>query len=322
MSSRAERKILVLCDEMDIHADAVIESCAARGETVLRLNPEALLVEPSRVEIHQSGTACSGYLEWNGKRITLEDDVRIFCRHLDIPDVASRDSISEALRIEELRSWLFAFFRLLDSPRWVNHPDREREFDNKLIQHPIARKAGLEIPNTLATNIPDSVRRFDHGHETVVKQLSEISLIASEEKGYGFYTSVMKLAADDPLDDLRDCPTLFQHRIPKESDVRVNVVGDRIFAVSIDSQADAAASVDFRRVDQLAIHPIELPTAVSRSVLEIMHRTGLEFAAFDFARKPDGTYVFLEFNPNGNWLWIELATAQPISAAIADHLLA
>ena len=35
---------------------------------------------------------------------------------------------------------------------------------------------------------------------------------------------------------------------------------------------------------------------------------------------PSGEHVFLECNPNGQWLWIELATGMPISAAIADEL--
>jgi glutathione synthase/RimK-type ligase-like ATP-grasp enzyme len=321
MPSRSDPKVLVLCDEMDLHADAVIECCSVRGQAVMRLNPEALLVEPYELEVSQSGSGCSGHLEWDGGRIQIGDDVRIFCRHLEIPEVASADSISEALRRAELSAGLMGFLRLLDPARWINHPDREREFDNKLVQHPIAREAGLTIPDTLVTNRPGSVRSFDEGRETIIKQLSEVSLIASAEMGYGFYTASLDLDLADPLEDLENCPSLFQHRIPKASDVRVNVVGREIFAASIDSQAQPDAAVDFRRVDDLGIEPIELPPEISRAVREIMERTALEFACFDFALQPDGTYVFLEFNPNGNWLWIELATRQPISMAIADRLV-
>ena len=35
---------------------------------------------------------------------------------------------------------------------------------------------------------------------------------------------------------------------------------------------------------------------------------------------PDGDYVFLEVNPAGQWLFIELETGQPVSAAVARLL--
>ena len=36
---------------------------------------------------------------------------------------------------------------------------------------------------------------------------------------------------------------------------------------------------------------------------------------------PDGRYVFVEINPNGQYLWIEHQTGLPISEAICDLLL-
>lgn len=36
---------------------------------------------------------------------------------------------------------------------------------------------------------------------------------------------------------------------------------------------------------------------------------------------PQDEYVFLEINPNGQWLWIERLTNLPISEIIADTLI-
>ena len=52
-----------------------------------------------------------------------------------------------------------------------------------------------------------------------------------------------------------------------------------------------------------------------------MQELGLRYGAIDLILTPDDRFVFLEINPNGQYLWIELATDLPISAAIADHLL-
>jgi D-alanine-D-alanine ligase-like ATP-grasp enzyme len=47
---------------------------------------------------------------------------------------------------------------------------------------------------------------------------------------------------------------------------------------------------------------------------------GLNFGCIDFIVRPDGRMVFLECNPNGQWLWIEMATKMPISESNACQL--
>jgi len=49
-------------------------------------------------------------------------------------------------------------------------------------------------------------------------------------------------------------------------------------------------------------------------------RQGTGFAAIDLVLTPDNRYVFLESNPNGEWLWIEDALGYPISDAIVRYL--
>jgi len=46
----------------------------------------------------------------------------------------------------------------------------------------------------------------------------------------------------------------------------------------------------------------------------------LIFAAIDMILTPDGHYVFLELNPNGQWEWIENATHLPICSTLVDVL--
>jgi hypothetical protein len=36
---------------------------------------------------------------------------------------------------------------------------------------------------------------------------------------------------------------------------------------------------------------------------------------------PDGHYVFLEINPNGQWLWVQEATGLPIAESMANLLI-
>jgi glutathione synthase/RimK-type ligase-like ATP-grasp enzyme len=48
---------------------------------------------------------------------------------------------------------------------------------------------------------------------------------------------------------------------------------------------------------------------------------GLCFGAIDLILTPDGEYVFLEVNLNGQWAYIEDLLGLPISAAIAEMLI-
>lgn len=46
----------------------------------------------------------------------------------------------------------------------------------------------------------------------------------------------------------------------------------------------------------------------------------LNFGCFDFIKAKSGCYYFLECNPNGQWLWLEIDLGIPISKSISDFL--
>jgi hypothetical protein len=48
---------------------------------------------------------------------------------------------------------------------------------------------------------------------------------------------------------------------------------------------------------------------------------GINFGCFDMIKSTSGDYVFLECNPNGQWLWIERITKMGIAQALASMLL-
>jgi glutathione synthase/RimK-type ligase-like ATP-grasp enzyme len=199
---------------------------------------------------------------------------------------------------------------------WMNHPTRDEVAARKAYQLSVARSCGLEIPPTLISNDPSEVRRFlaERGSkDTIYKAFSatqqewrETRLVRDEE-----------LAV---LDQVRHAPVIFQEYVPARFDVRVTVVGDRIFAAAIHSQ-DTQYLVDFRiDMNRAKVEPHDLPTDVATRLAEFMQRLGLVYGAIDMRLTPDGRYVFLEVNPAGQWLFIEGRTGQRISAAVAETL--
>jgi D-alanine-D-alanine ligase-like ATP-grasp enzyme len=55
-------------------------------------------------------------------------------------------------------------------------------------------------------------------------------------------------------------------------------------------------------------------------LLELMSRLSLTYGAIDLILTPDGRYLFLEVNPNGQWLWLDDMLSLGISRAVAKWL--
>jgi glutathione synthase/RimK-type ligase-like ATP-grasp enzyme len=123
------------------------------------------------------------------------------------------------------------------------------------------------------------------------------------------------------LERVSHTPCLFQEYVPKDVEIRVNVIGDVVLSAEIHSQEMETTRVDWRYYHPdmtYAIHQLPLP--VEDGCRSIVRLYGLNFAAIDLIRRPDGGYTFLELNPNGQWSWIEQATGLPIAETLAQFL--
>jgi glutathione synthase/RimK-type ligase-like ATP-grasp enzyme len=69
------------------------------------------------------------------------------------------------------------------------------------------------------------------------------------------------------------------------------------------------------------IEAVTLPPEVEERLRVLMRRMGLVYGAVDMRLKPDGTHVFLEINPAGQFLYVEVASGLPITAAMAAALV-
>ena len=99
-------------------------------------------------------------------------------------------------------------------------------------------------------------------------------------------------------------------------ELRITVAGERVFAAEFRTEL-----VDGRLDRASAYAPHTLPRSVERALLVLLERLSLPFATVDLRIDRDGEYRFLELNPTGQFLWIEIRTGMPISAAVADLLL-
>lgn len=193
----------------------------------------------------------------------------------------------------------------------------------KIPQLSLARELGLDVPDTLVTNDPDELLEFYHRHGgNIITKTTAVGVEAIVGGGFSGFTRPVRPRDLTFVRDVALCPITAQAYVEKAVELRVTIVGRDVFAVELHSQAAHRTRVDWRRYDEHNMtHRVhELPERVSGACLEMLARMGLVYGAIDLVLTPEGRYVFLEVNPNGQYQWIEQATGLPISARIATLL--
>jgi hypothetical protein len=200
---------------------------------------------------------------------------------------------------------------------WVNPPELDERAHHKPFQLAEAARAGLSIPRTCVTNDPAEARRFIHRigvDRTVYK-----TFLASEE--HWRETRVLRKEELTLLDLVRVAPVIFQEFVPAAADVRVTVVGDRMFAAAITPRA-GGYEIDYRMdMAGASFEATTLPAPTRTGIRSLMKRLGLRYGAVDLRRTPGGDHVFLEINPAGEWLFVEERTGQAITEGMARFLM-
>jgi len=310
------------------------DSVGRVAEAVRELGHEAVRFDtdlfPTEVRLAASVDGAGDRLRLrlqDGTEADLSQVTAIWYRRFS-PGSKIPDDLDPQLRdasLKETRRTLVGLFASLDA-FWIDPFERVKHAMNKQLQLKIARRLGLPIPDTLTTNDPDAVRRFADAHPRgiVTKMLSSFAIYDEEGREQVVFTNPVTEEDLEEMEGLEFCPMTFQENVPKEVELRVTVMGRRVFAASIDSQTEERAAHDWRRegasmIDRWREH--ELPEHVTERLLALCDRFGLNYGAIDLILTPDGRYVFLEINPSGEWFWLERYPGFPLSRALAEVLV-
>ena len=307
--------IVLISHTRDPHAVAVHRRLTACGHPVRILDLAAL---PSRASL----TVALGdgvrtlRCEVDGEAIDLAAARSFWWRRPRFPDlIAIGDPDARTFAANEWNEAIAGLWQLVGG-RWMNPPARDDIATRKALQLRLAAEAGLRVPRTLMTSDPAAARAFIEREgvgRAIFKTFSCTHAVWRE-------TRLVTREALEHLDAVRFAPVIFQEYVPAEADVRVTVVGDRIFAAAID-MSGASYPADFRPIlGERTITPTELPRPVRAALRTVLDRLGLVFGAVDLRRTPAGDYVFFEVNTAGEFLFIEERTGQPITRAVAAWL--
>lgn len=314
--------ILLLSVECDSHTDAVIESIKKNEGNYVRLNTDRFM------DIDVSFNTDGGKIILpDGASFNISDIGSIWARRRFLPHMIKNvDSKYQAFVESQWVSFLSNLWALLDEKEWLNHPFAVEKAKQKIFQLKTAMRLGFKTPKTVFTNTVRSVRELS--------KIIRVSGIVYKPIGHGVleeddetvvFTSLIKEQdlAEAIDEEIKVAPGIFQEYIPKKYEVRVTVVGNKTFAVKINSQESNKTKIDWRRYDFANVtHCVEvLPNTIHCRCVQLVKELGLRYGAIDLIVTPDDEWIFLENNCNGQWLWLEKLLGLSISDALADLLV-
>ncbi|WNG55560.1 MvdD family ATP-grasp ribosomal peptide maturase [Archangium gephyra] len=315
--------ILIVTHSKDNDAPhAVRRALEARGERVYRFDSDLF---PTRLQLSLD-EAGAGRLSGPDGEMVLSEISSIWYRRNATGAGIPKD-LDEQLRkpsVEESRRLVFGMMTALGVFQ-LDALDVVRRAEHKPLQLKLARALGMEVPRTLMTNDPEAVRAFAAScpDGVVTKMMSSFAVYDEQGREQVVFTTPLESRELEDLEGLDLCPMTFQERLTKQVELRVTVVGERVMAAAIDSQALPNAREDWRREGAALIDawkPYTLPEGLQARIVRLMDALGLNYGAFDFIVTPEGRHVFLEVNPAGEFMWLMRNPGLPIDEALADVL--
>lgn len=196
--------------------------------------------------------------------------------------------------------------------RWVSHPIATRLAENKLVQLRAAQRAGLRIPATLVSQDPARIHGFCAAHPGAI-----IKPVATPRGIELASTAVVSQELLDSDDVLALAPSIYQECIPGKRHLRISVVGERCDGALIEAEA-----LDWRMDLNVPFRPYPLDSTLEQRLCATLHQLGLVMGIFDVKLTDDDEPVFLEVNPQGQFLFVEGLCGIPLADAVADFLVA
>jgi hypothetical protein len=321
--------VLVLTQEFDPTVDPIITTLTERGAQVMRAD---LGHFPRRLTLTSSDF---GTGPGHGRRVLRDRDRD---REVDLDRLASvwyrrptafdfGPGMGEPERQFARREAMQGVGGVLRATGclWVNRPDVDGVSELKPYQLELARRLGLRVPRTLLTNDPEEVAGLLAAADRpiVYKALTGGVIHYPGAFPSGLLTTVVGDELGEHLDRVGHTMCMFQEYVEKAYEVRLTVIGNTYFPVTISSQELDTTKVDWRAEDAAMpygpYHP--LPEEVVKKTQSLLAELGAVYAALDFIVTPDGEHIFLEVNPMGQFMWMQHDLGLPLGDHLADLLM-
>ena len=304
--------ILILTNKADTHPTSVINLMREMNIPFFRLNTESLLTD-----YHFTWYCDNGFEDLVVKNIHNNQEIHgqqiksVWCRRPEAPSELRWVTKFKDYNLKEADRFLWWLMSYLSNIYSIGSIRNNKYASSKLVQLSLAARLGMIIPRTCMTNTKESIIEFASNETDLL--LKPFGADGFEADGLYYLTYATKTNSKDifsqPEEAFSQTVNFCENYVPKDFEVRATVMGPHIFACKLDSQnqKEDEGKIDWRQGYDFGLkhEMITMPEGVNTFCRQYLREMGLNFGCFDFIVRPDGQYVFLECNPNGQWGWIE-----------------
>ncbi len=193
---------------------------------------------------------------------------------------------------------------------WINEPSATRRAENKLIQLKIAEQTGFHVPKTIVSQDPKQIRKFCEvmNNDVIVKPI----------KGTNHRAVFTRRINEEHLKydySIKLAPVIYQEYIPGYKHIRAHCFGDSIYAALIETE-----ELDWRENLNIPFRKIDLDKDLKNLIRAVVKNLGLRMGIIDLKISEDSVPLWLEINPQGQFLFIEGMTGLDLISYFAKFL--
>ncbi len=308
--------VLLISNSLDFSSDYLITKIMERNIPYLRINSEDI----GRWRISYKSTQPRAFLprfEFGDQQFNLSNLKGVYFKKAPTVFEKFVSFQFQDFLTREAREFFEGIYLGIEA-NWINDIFLTYRAERKLFQLKLAKSIGFAVPNTLVTNDPEIINDFISDNFSIIKPISN-GFVKNNDGLFSIFTNSVPIEYSIDCDKIIETPIYLQEKIDAEYDVRITVVGDEVFPVAI-RKVDSD-QVDWRRPNIKKEYLLtDIPTELKSACKQITRRLGLKFSAIDLMKRGD-EYVFLEINPAGEWVWLEVELGIPISQHIIKELV-
>jgi glutathione synthase/RimK-type ligase-like ATP-grasp enzyme len=303
--------ILIITHKEDYTADFVINKLNQRGIPYFRFNCEDCLNDTISLRLSEKN-----FMSING----TQKFHSVWYRRTQLPQLTGYAPEEKIYILNEIDNFMSNLFGIIDA-KWLSEPLQVLRAENKFLQLLLAKSIGFNVPRTLISTDKKEVKEFmQSAQKCIIKPISSGRVPNTKSHAKLIFTNIIPEDMIAHLEEYETTPAIYQDYIEKCYEIRVTIVGNKVFSACVNSQQDQESSVDWRKM-KLKFERYDLPNDVSDKCVSLLKLLSISFGAFDLIKSKTGEYYFLEVNPNGQWVWIEKDTGLNISDEIINYLL-
>lgn len=316
--------IVLLTSDGDISTDLVINWLNYFSYPYKRINSIDLLRKSASITINGSQvffTVANEEIDTHSVGVVWFRKFGFF-KYSDFHHEASKVVEKDILDLisKEFTALLDGVISIFREKKWLTHPYAVNI--NKIDALLLAKQCGLAIPETYVINEKEDLSDIVSSG-LISKSIKDSFMLLKDNIHYAMYTTEIK------KEDLIEIPdrffnSLLQHKVEKQYELRIFYLLGRCYTMAIFSQSDKQTEIDFRRYNWNQPNrtvPYKLPPEVSKAVVKLIKKLGLNCASIDMIKSTDGKYYFLEVNSTGQFGMVDFPCNYALHRKVAEALI-